>query len=161
MDFFCHGKKRQFSVVIELFYWRKRFRDPCNCALQAIGISIYLTYIKIFPFTIILGKITASVVVLHVTHFCLVEFIQVLMLLTTKSCCKSFDLAPEGTKNHVSEGKAVEAGEGAHRGDEEVRHSQVHQNVVQMRPELLILSCTCDSKRIDGRTGHKQEEHKS
>lgn len=96
---------------------------------------------------------------MYVTYFCSIELI--LILLTTKSCCKSFNLAPERTKNHVSEGKAVEAGEGAHRGDEEVCHSQVHQDVVQMRPELLILSSACNSKCIDARTSHKQEEHKS
>lgn len=76
-------------------------------------------------------------------------------LLTAKSCCESFNLAPDWTKNHVSEGKAVEAGEGAHRGDEEVCHSQVHQDVVQMGPELLILNSTRDSEDINACTGHK------
>lgn len=71
-------------------------------------------------------------------------------LLTTNSGCESFNLAPQWTKNHVSEGKAVEAGEGAHSRDEEVRHGQVHQDVVQMRPELLVLNSTCNSEGING-----------
>lgn len=87
-------------------------------------------------------------------------FRLMLLLLTTNSCCKSFDLAPQWTQNHVSEGKAVETGEGAHGRYKEVCHGQVHQDVVQMRAELLVLNSTCDSEDVDGRTSHKQEEHK-
>lgn len=84
----------------------------------------------------------------------------ILMLLTTKSCCKSFNLASQWSKNHVSEGKAVEAGEGAHGGDEEVCHSQVHQDVVQVRSELLILNSTRNSDDIDACASYKKKEHK-
>lgn len=79
----------------------------------------------------------------------------IVKFLTTKCCCKSFNLAPQWTKNHVSEGKAVEAGEGAHRGHQEVCHGQVHQDVVQMRPELLVLNSTCNREGINACTGHK------
>lgn len=55
---------------------------------------------------------------------------SIIMLLTTKSCCKSFNLACNWTREHVFKSKTDEAGERAHRGDEEVRNSQVHQDVV-------------------------------
>ena len=83
------------------------------------------------------------------------------MLLTTKSRCKSFNLAPKWTKNHVSEGKAEEAGERAHGGDKEVCHRQVHQDVVQMRSELLVLDGAHNGERVDGSASHEQEKHKS
>lgn len=84
----------------------------------------------------------------------------VIMLPTTNSCCKSFNLASDWTKIHVSEGKADEAGEGAHRGDKEVCHSQVHQDVVQMRAELLVCNSACNSQDVDRCTSQPQEKHK-
>lgn len=81
-------------------------------------------------------------------------------LLTTQGCCESFDLAPQWTNNHVSEGKAAEAGEGAHTGHEEVCHGQVHQDVIQMGPELLVLKSTCYGEDINDCSAHKKDEHK-
>lgn len=87
------------------------------------------------------------------------NIVHLIKVLTTNSCCKSLNLAPKWTENHVSEGKAVEAGEGAHSGDEEVRYGQVHQDVVQVRAELLVLNSACDSDGVDACTSHKEEEH--
>ncbi len=84
----------------------------------------------------------------------------IVKFLTANSGCKPFNLAPQWTKNHISEGKAVEAGEGAHRGDEEVCHRQVHQDVVEMRAELLVLNSTCNSDGIYGCASHEKKEHK-
>lgn len=73
-------------------------------------------------------------------------------ILTANSGCESFNLAPQWTKNHVSEGEAVEAGEGAHSGNKEVCHCQVHQDVVEMRPQFLVLNSTCNSEGINDGT---------
>lgn len=94
----------------------------------------------------------------HNTHI-ITNLVHLVKILTSNSCCESFNLAPQWTKNHVSEGKAIEAGEGAHSGDEEVRHGQVHQDVVQVRPELLVLNSARDSDGVNACTGHKEEEH--
>lgn len=76
-------------------------------------------------------------------------------VLTTNGCKKSFDLASQGTKYHVSDKEAVEAGESAHSGDQEVCKSHVHQDVVQMGPELLILDSACNCEHIYACTSHK------
>lgn len=85
-----------------------------------------------------------------------VSFIKIL---TTKGCCKSFDLASQRTHKHVSDSEAAEAGEGANTGDQQVCNSQVHQDVVQMRPELLIFDSACNCERIYACTRHKYEKH--
>lgn len=76
-------------------------------------------------------------------------------ILTTKGCCKAFDLASQWTHKHVSGGEAAEAGEDAHAGDQQVGKSQVHQDVVQVRPELLIFDSACNCEHIYARTRHK------
>ena len=88
-----------------------------------------------------------------------VKIFEVITNPTTKTCSKTFNLASQWTKSHVSEGKAVEAGERAHGGNEEVCYSHIDQDVVQMRPELLVLKSTCNGEDVDGRTKHKQQEH--
>ena len=79
--------------------------------------------------------------------------------LTPQSSGEPFDLAEQRAQHHVFEGEAHEAGEGADGGDEEVGHGQVHQDVVEVRPQLLVLDGAGDGERVDAGAGHKQDEH--
>lgn len=83
------------------------------------------------------------------------------VILASKRCSEAFDLAAQWTQNHVSEGKADEAGGGTCRRNDEVRHRHVDQDVVQMRPQLLILKSARNSEEVDGRASNEQDEHQS
>lgn len=79
--------------------------------------------------------------------------------LTTKRYHKTFNLACEWTKDEIFASKGEGGGEGAHTGHNEVRHCQIQQDIVEVGPELLVLSSAGNCKHIDGSAHSKYKKH--
>lgn len=83
---------------------------------------------------------------------------QIQINLTTKCCHKTLNLAHMWSKDEISVCKGAAGSEGAHTGHKKVRHSQVHQDVVEVGPQLLVLDGACHCKQIDGSARNKNKE---
>lgn len=80
--------------------------------------------------------------------------------LTTQCCHKTFNLASQWSKDKVSAGE-VYGGDGrAKAGYQQVCHSQVQQDEVEVRPQLLVFRRAHNCQHVDGDAPGRYEKHK-
>lgn len=79
--------------------------------------------------------------------------------LTTQCCHKTLDLACQWSKDKVSAGKGYGGDGGAEAGDQEVCHSQVQQDKIEVRAQLLVFGRARNCQRIDADAHNRHKKH--
>lgn len=88
-------------------------------------------------------------------------FIKLHKNLTTKCSRKAFNLACQWSKDEISGCKRAAGSEGANTGHKKVCHGQVHKDVVEVGPELLVLHGACNGEDVNASANHKYKKHES
>lgn len=86
--------------------------------------------------------------------------VQACSCLTTQCCHKTLSLACQRSKDKVSAGEGYSGDGGAKAGHQEVCHSQVQQDKVEVRPQLLVLGRARNCQHVDADAPDGYKWHK-